>query len=156
MILDRHPSIDIESFKKVYSNEKFQKILFGPAGNWLKFLGYWHALFLGPSGIVKGSEFDSYEKKCGVGRLPVPWDYQDASWDPAERALTIQYLQRGTQYESWRGSSPCRFGCNGEKLGYRDYTDGVYVWPEGFAHYVEVHDVRPPESFLEHLRGMGG
>lgn len=33
-------------------------------------------------------------------------------------------------------------------MGCCTLTDGVYVWPEGFAHYVESHHVRPPAAFV--------
>ncbi|WP_437782765.1 hypothetical protein [Sorangium sp. So ce1097] len=30
-------------------------------------------------------------------------------------------------------------------------SDGTFVWPEGFAHYVKVHAVRPPKDFVRHV-----
>jgi len=36
-------------------------------------------------------------------------------------------------------------------LGRSDMTDGVYVWPEGLAHYVEHHNVRLPHQFVQHV-----
>ena len=36
--------------------------------------------------------------------------------------------------------------------GNLDLTDGVYLWPEGLAHYVREHDVRLPDEFTEHVR----
>jgi hypothetical protein len=48
------------------------------------------------------------------------------------------------------GYSDCRFcGCNN---GDSDLSDGDYLWPSGFAHYLEAHDVKPPKVFLEHIR----
>ena len=29
--------------------------------------------------------------------------------------------------------------------------DGTWVWPEGFAHSIEAHSVRPPQEFIDHL-----
>jgi hypothetical protein len=29
------------------------------------------------------------------------------------------------------------------------------VWPEGLAHYVEVHSVRLPDEFIDHMRSQG-
>jgi len=37
-------------------------------------------------------------------------------------------------------------------MGCRDFSDGIYRWPEGFVHYVEKHSVKPPEDFIEHVR----
>ena len=35
-------------------------------------------------------------------------------------------------------------------MGCCTLTDGTYVWPEGLAHYVSEHAVRPPEGFIKH------
>jgi len=126
-----------------------------------KFLGYWHALGLDPeSGLPQipseftASQFDRYETTCGEGVLPVPWDYVDETWDENEKFAVLAHLKLGTEFEAWRGFSWCRFRCDGRMSGHRDLTDGTYVWPEGFAHYVEVHNVKPPEEFIRHaLRG---
>lgn len=74
----------------------------------------------------------------------------DASWDATERARVVAYLKNGVTHETWRGFSYCRFECGrpSHKMGSRDLTDGVYVWPEGYAHYVEDHLVKPPADFI--------
>jgi hypothetical protein len=127
-----------------------------------KFLGYWHAVGLDPeSGLPQipseftAQQFDRYETTCGEGTLPFPWDYVDKTWDENERLAVLAHLMTGTTFESWRGNSWCRFACATKYLsGYRDMTDGTYVWPEGFIHYVEAHHVKPPEEFIRHaLRG---
>jgi len=35
-------------------------------------------------------------------------------------------------------------------MGSREYWDGVWFWPEGLAHYVQCHDVRLPDEFVQH------
>jgi hypothetical protein len=91
----------------------------------------------------------------------------DTTWDEAQRAAVVTYLKTGETFESWRGSSWCRFkwrvsppeeeppryiGCDVPHLsGYRDFTDGTYVWPEAFFHYVEKHGVKPPNEFIQHV-----
>jgi hypothetical protein len=60
----------------------------------------------------------------------------------------VEYLRSGRPCATYRGLSPCRFGC-GEN-GTIEQTDGVFAWPDGLAHYVEVHSVRLPASFIEH------
>lgn len=35
-------------------------------------------------------------------------------------------------------------------MGCTTLTDGKYVWPEGLAHYISEHAVRPPEDFVKH------
>lgn len=80
----------------------------------------------------------------------------DFGWDPAERALVVEYLKNGQVDERCFGSSYCRFGCHGGKMwsemGSRDFTDGRWLWPEGYAHYLEVHGLKPPNSFIEWVK----
>jgi hypothetical protein len=40
-------------------------------------------------------------------------------------------------------------------MGSYDFTDGVWVWPEGLSHYVEIHCVRLPAEFIDHLERRG-
>ncbi len=88
----------------------------------------------------------------GVGErsdLPDPRDFVDPSWNRAELAAVVAYLRAGRFHTAYMGYSDCRIcGCgNGDK----EYTDGVYVWPEGYAHYLERHQVKPPEHFVQHV-----
>jgi hypothetical protein len=27
----------------------------------------------------------------------------------------------------------------------------VWVWPDGFAHYLQLHAVKPPQEFVDHV-----
>lgn len=99
-------------------------------------------------------------------QLSDPHELVDTEWDPQEQANVAAYLRAGETLGRWMGFSWCRFNtvpidqeiawhpsiCSSSNMGDRDLTDGVYVWPEGFAHYVEVHQVKPPEDFLRHVR----
>jgi hypothetical protein len=35
-------------------------------------------------------------------------------------------------------------------LGSADLTDGLWIWPEGLCHYIDVHSVRLPDEFVQH------
>ncbi len=74
------------------------------------------------------------------------------AWRPEPQAIVLAHLRSGVVFESYRGRSFCRFSCGAppKAMGHRDLTDGVWVWPEGLAHYVEVHSVRLPERFIAH------
>jgi hypothetical protein len=87
--------------------------------------------------------------------LPDPRDYVDPKWSPRERKVVLEHLSKGTHWEGWMGPSWCRFGCEDvrSELGCEDLTDGVYVWPKGFAHYILAHYVRPPQEFVAHVLG---
>src|SRR5688572_18970941 len=78
-------------------------------------------------------------------------------WQPARRAAVVAYLRAGAVFESYRARSWCRFACGAPDrvMGHRDLFDGTWVWPEGLAHYVEVHAVRLPERFVRHALRAG-
>lgn len=86
--------------------------------------------------------------------LPQPIDFVDEDWDLDERMMVVEYLQAGEIKTQWRGGSYCRLcdrkGSTG--MGSKCLTDGTYTWPEGFAHYVEDHAVKPPQEFIDHIR----
>ena len=50
------------------------------------------------------------------------------------------------------GYSPCRL-CDFEFNGTADFHDpvGMFYWPEGYAHYVEFHDVKPPQDLIDYM-----
>ena len=133
MILEFHPDIPGREYDRPY-----------------KFLGYWHSI--STDGTKTGLDFDRYSEK--FDHLPVPDEWVDVTWNAVEREKVVNYLKViGTEHQAWRGNSWCRFdGCETKHLaGYRDMTDGVYVWPEAFHHYVEVHGVKPPQEFVDHV-----
>ncbi|MFJ9950832.1 hypothetical protein [Kitasatospora sp. NPDC091207] len=81
--------------------------------------------------------------------LPDPADLVDAAWDESERHWVADYLDHGQVAGSWMGVSRCRLCALPN--GYRDLTDGSFLWPEGLAHYVRDHGVRLPAEFVDHM-----
>lgn len=98
---------------------------------------------------VKGLKAIGYWRNDHHPDLPEPKDYVDRSWDSAERARVLAYLGAAEPILHWRGFSNCRI-C-GIPNGSSCMSDGTYVWPEGFAHYLKDHGVRPPDEFLDHV-----
>jgi len=78
-------------------------------------------------------------------------DFVDEHWDDTEREVVASYLEQGFVPWVQMGISPCRM-C-GAANGSAEQTDGVYIWPEGLAHYVREHGVRPPVSVIRHILG---
>jgi hypothetical protein len=74
----------------------------------------------------------------------------DPAWARKERPRMVRYLSEAPAIAHFRGLSYCRFGCGPN--GSAEHSDGVWVWPEGLAHYVRSHDVRLPEDFVAHMR----
>jgi hypothetical protein len=79
---------------------------------------------------------------------PHPQALVDWGWEPRRRWKIVRYLHAGLVADDYRGWSYCRIGCWRKHLGTADLTDGVWVWPEGLAHYVAFHGVRLPDEFV--------
>jgi len=138
MILTAHPALLDDP------NPRFYSKLRG-----LKAIGYWKVYpWKDPSGnvIMDGFHQKQVEKYAS---LPDPKDYIDNAWREDHRRLVATYLKTQPAIESWRGSSSCRL-C-GIHNGSQCLGDDVFIWPQGFAHYVEAHSVRPPEEFINHV-----
>lgn len=90
-----------------------------------------------------------YDPLAASTHLPHPQDLVNATWAAEEKKVVIAHLKAGEVKASCLGMSRCRF-CN-KFNGNKDLTDGVWVWPEGFAHYLEEHCVRPPQDFIDHV-----
>ena len=86
--------------------------------------------------------------------LPHPKDFVLRTMERAECRRIISYLMTNryaSEIQAWMGAAWCRFGCRVD-LGSYCYTDGIWRWPEGLAHYVMQHRVVPDKSeFLEHI-----
>ncbi len=102
-----------------------------------------------PDGDVHGMRAIGYWYSIHDPRCPNPSMFVDASWDVVERDRVIAYLRAGHEMRSWKGYSSCRF-CDIYN-GTRCLSDGHFIWPEGFAHYLEAHAVRPPDEFVQHV-----
>ena len=83
---------------------------------------------------------------------PEPQRFVDPTWDVEERDDVVAYLRHGMVAGACMGFSECRF-C-GVRNGNLELTDGVYVWPEGLAHYLAEHAVRLPPEFVDHIYKM--
>lgn len=76
---------------------------------------------------------------------------------PETRDALVAYLESGVEFASSLGYSYCRFRCgvSESKMGCRDLTDGLWVWPEGLSHYVSAHSVLLPDVFVAHAESSG-
>ena len=97
-------------------------------------------------------------REGGDTSLPDPRELVDAAWaegNPQLAQRVVAYC-RSAHVESYEmGYSHCRFSAcdaEGKELGCCNMTDGRFVWPEGYAHYIEKHAVRPPHEFVQHVQ----
>ena len=82
--------------------------------------------------------------KDGVHAV-LSWSDSTFTSDPAYMAV-LWYVQRPERQTHYRGWSNCRVcGCVN---GSADYHRDGYTWPEGYAHYITAHSVRPPQHFI--------
>jgi hypothetical protein len=100
----------------------------------LKFIGYWNS--------------EHYFSRQTFN-LPMPQNCIGFNWNEKEKV--IFYIKNGTDFSYWKGKSFCRFGCQNVDMGSKDLTDEIYVWPEGYAHYLEKHNVKPPRELINHI-----
>jgi hypothetical protein len=68
------------------------------------------------------------------------------------RPRLVEYLASGHAVRHSCGCSWCRFGCgiDNSRMGWRDLSDGTWLWPEGLSHYVREHGIVLPEEFIVH------
>jgi len=97
------------------------------------------------------------EEGGGEPAWPHPRDFIDDSWDVEERDRVITYVDSAYILCGWLGPAPCRLGCPDftYDMGNHDLTDGTWLFPEGYAHYLRHHGLKPDEAFLAHVRRMG-
>lgn len=81
-----------------------------------------------------------------------PHEFVDPNPNGSVREALSHYLRSGNVAARYVGYSWCRFDCGiaESEMGSAELSDGVWIWPEGLAHYVARHDVRLPEEFVEH------
>jgi hypothetical protein len=85
-------------------------------------------------------------------RWPDVSGFVDETWSDDLRDDVADYLKRGFVARAYLGKSECRI--YRETVGSLELSDGVFVWPEGLAHYVQKHSVRLPTRFLTHVQAQ--
>jgi hypothetical protein len=80
--------------------------------------------------------------------LPWPSDFIDPDWDPQELEAVAEHVAAGEMAQGYLGYACCRL-C-GERLGTTCVSDGTFVWPAKFEHYLREHKVKPPQEFIDH------
>lgn len=116
-------------------------------------IGYWKPITASGNEDAIFQEFFQELKifqKEKYDYLPDPKDFIDVSWSFQEKVMVSEYIRNQPNLVQWRGSSNCRL-C-GKSNGSTCKGDDIYIFPSGFAHYVEEHDVKPPRTFIDHVK----
>ena len=82
-----------------------------------------------------------------ISELPFPSTYINEYWNPVELFVVANHIRKATAVNHWKGDAACRL-CD-ERLGSACLSDGKYIFPEKFEHYLIEHDVKPPKEFIE-------
>jgi hypothetical protein len=87
-----------------------------------------------------------------AGEMPsmdetLPWP-EPYLWGPTKRDVLV-YVRAAPVVQAYFGEHRCRL-C-GVACGNTEKSDGVFVWPEGLAHYLVRHDVKLPQHFIDHV-----
>lgn len=98
---------------------------------------------------------NSHGRLVNSGPYLWPGDFIDDSWSKKERAKIIDFLESGRLSLAYMGPSPCRL-CDLEFNGTKELYDeaSMYTWPEGYTHYIEVHNVKPPQDLIDYVLSL--
>jgi len=84
--------------------------------------------------------------------LPRASDFIDEELSKKCRKKIINYLRLASHngFNFTKGFSRCRI-CKTITPGSHEITDGEYIWPSGYIHYIMKHNVIPPPRFLKKM-----
>jgi hypothetical protein len=144
--------VTAESVTSLVSRRDDLKVKWSPSRH---LIGYWchdRGALMRAWGrpVAEGAEAVSEDGMSDGGFFFHPRHLVDPGWASAEQPQIVRYLSEAPAIAHFCGLSYCRFGCGAN--GSAERSDGVWVWPEGLAHYLDRHDVRLPEDFVAHMR----
>ena len=80
---------------------------------------------------------------------PAFWQEMQNKYHPQIKEMVIDHFKKGFTLVQYKGISNCRI-C-GKWVGSANLTDTFYMWPSRCEHYIEEHNVRIPEQFVNHV-----
>ncbi len=97
-----------------------------------------------------------------LNQMPIPQNLK-MNENLITKLRMIMYRLDNTSYENahceqYMGFSRCRI-CNinnGSKEYYIIDKNNMYIFPEGFLHYIEAHNILPSEDFIDLLKNING
>lgn len=109
-------------------------------------------------GLYYKNKLDNYstlhkkEKIEIFKEFPYPKENEMNIEDIKEFVKRLRIVETKTPTFSYMGHSECRI-C-GMRNGTKTYYTDLFAWPEGYAHYIEEHGVKPSAAFVLHIRGL--
>lgn len=84
--------------------------------------------------------------------FPKP-EHSEKPFNEKEKVIArLKIVQERTRVVHYKGISTCRCcdTCNGSS----EYFYKNWKWPEGLLHYIDVHNIKPSDDFLEEVLSM--
>ena len=106
----------------------------GNHGSNTKYVGFWKS--------TDGNPNDKFTE------MPIE---NSATYDQTSIIKKIRKLEKKAHCEHYRGYSQCRL-CDKYNNGSKEYSIGCFVWPEGYIHYLEEHNVAVDEKFAKYAK----
>lgn len=75
--------------------------------------------------------------------------------EPATREGILQYLRKAPLVWAARMRAPDEINPTADPTSVTTFTDGLFVWSNHFASYVERYDMRVPEELLTQAASAG-
>lgn len=92
-----------------------------------------------------------YWKNKRNQQLPDPTKIITTYKDSTVKEKIVNYLNNASIFICFDGLSWCRFPKCESGIGCNCLTDGKYVWPSAFYHYIQDHNVSIPQEFMSHM-----
>lgn len=84
-------------------------------------------------------------------QYPVPV-HSDTAFEGKQEILDrLNLVERTAEKMSYMGLSVCRCCDPKVTVGSSEFILRGWVWPIGFRHYIEVHNVKPSDAFIKDL-----
>lgn len=106
--------------------------------------------FLTNNGLkIEGYWYNSYGD---AAKYPMPIAKSDEMQDKIAFLINLTKAQEEAERNSYRGWSNCRIcGCMN---GSAEYHTDKWLWPSGYQHYINDHNVRPSPEFFEYIMNL--
>lgn len=83
-------------------------------------------------------------------------DEECTIYDEVEKEKILSYLKSGTMIMASPGLLNC-LKCNSKGIAgsFSIITDGEWVWPEYYIHYIDIHNIQINPAFITKMKNNG-
>lgn len=95
---------------------------------------------------IKAGKREGFWYSKDEPNLPKPVPNSEPFDEQGEFLSRLAKKEKTASQTQYRGWSTCRL-CK-KMNGSCEFSSGGWTWPEGYSHYVKVHNVRPSDEFF--------